>query len=1518
MQIIGISILRLALALALAFFSIVNAHLQAQTAQTGKFSSVTKEFVEQLETFMTASKRPDLEEAFAVFKKQINGGALQEPELARIITVCNQLAGLNLTPYPHFLNYLHAIDGAKNQSDQQYFNQWHTALEPLAASTQKGKVKTLGLFLEFSNAFNSPDHAIKSGAGGAVTWKIVGGATSFGFEGELPVLHATNIDLMGYRKQDSCIIRQTSGVFYPGSEEWRGQGGKVDWRDAGLDASVYAELTQYRIEVVKPLVKCDSALMYYPLYFANQPVPGRFEDNVIAESRVNRPYPKFESFEKNLVINKIGDNIGYIGGFRLSGASFYGYGTRQEPAQLTLFNAKRERIFYGTAELFIIRREKSITAEEVNAKLYMDKDSLFHPAVGFRVDIPKQLIQLTRGQKGNERNPFYSSFYNMNLDVEKISWNVLKDSLEIGAQIAGVKGVKQTVGFESSDRFDISLYNRMQHIIEKNPVAILYVLALETNQDAEERGVRQFLVSDNAFAQAMNPNFDYSSIQTLLAQMVKEGFINYYFDEHVIELRDKLILYAKASQGKCDYDAIYIESVSDTTNAKLDLKTKETAIFQVKKIELSHKQHVAFMPNNKQMTLLKNRDMRFTGRLFAGFALFEGKDMYFNYDKFQVEFDSVRNLDFYLPTGEMDKLGQPVANAMNSTVEKLSGVLLVDAAHNKSGKEKLPIFPSLQSKKPSFVFYDRKSTQGGVYTRDSFYFKLDPFSFDGLDSYTADQLKFKGEMTAATIFPSFRETIVVRDEDKSFGFVHKTPKNGYPTYAKKGNYTGELDLSNKGFFGKGTVEYLNADIVSDDITFRPRQMLATAKTFFLEEDRASVVKTPQARGENVQVNWLPYRDSMYLDSKTKAFDLFREPGYTHKGRLILTPSGLKGRGEFEWFGGKLTSKLISYGPFQASADTADLQIKSGEKIAFDAKNIDGELDFDKQRGDFKANSSDASITLPFDQIQTSMNEFSWDMKAQNIKFKSDPNKPGFFISTDKTQDSLSWYGKTAFYDIPKNILGVGGVEVIKSADAFIYPDSQYLEVQPEGHLKQLTNSKIVADTVNKYHTITRAVIDINGKKSYKATGFYQYDIPGFKQEVFFNNIIGERVGGGTPSKQNVLTTANGEIAESDSFHMDAKTLFRGEIILKANKPNMRFEGYAKLTGEKLPEPQWFSVYTDVDKNDPTLRIKNTKNDTDDPLITGFYISQELGEMYPRILQPAYRRVDRALMDCEGVVKYDGKTDRFLFGDSLKVLGLSQRGSKMVFDNKIATVEAQGPINIGSGLKYMKIKAAGRLKSDFNKVDTAFFKVTGELMTGMEITLPKSLIDIMVADIRANTFDVQPGIYSNNMAYYQPVVSEFVKEDKDLPEVMTNLQANLVQLPKKDDTYTFVLGRHAVIWNTDYQSFVSTDDRFPMISIKGEPINKVFNMFVEYKMPGNEDDRFYFYVRPTADQWYYFGYNGGVLEVASSNPRFNEALLGLKTKDTQIKMPDGELYEILPAAPAKADAFISRVREGRKQ
>jgi hypothetical protein len=1488
------------------FFSLTKVSAQTPAPQ---FPLTHQEFMKSFEEFFTLQKREDQADAFKAFEKAVKLGTIRNGDLDRIIQTSNKFRDLKLVSHPYFTDYINSVILARYDTDTLLFNQWHTILEKTTATFERNKTKPVADFFDFSQDFLSA-RMLKKGNGGATSWRIKGGQFKLGFDKE-PFVFCEGIQLIGVRKNDSLDVKNTTGYYYPMQQIWKGQMGKATWERAGLDANVYAQLSNYTIDCKQQSYKADTVVFYYPKFFPGGGITGSFEDNVIVGSKeYSSSYPKFQSFNQRLLINNFASNVIFNGGFRLEGASIYGYGTRDEPADLTAFNFERKKVFFGLGELFIVKEQESILAEHVDGKIYIGVDSIIHPSVSLKLDLATNTIDLYRGLKQQDKIPFYASFYNMSLAADKITWHLLKDSLEIGSRTGMLRGVEQKVEFESTQFFSPAQQGQIQNISTVNPLSVLMLLSKERNSR---------FVSDDDFAMKMNSKWTYASVQTILGELAEKGFINYRFDKHQIELRDKLIHYAQASVGKVDFDYINIKSESAETNATMNLKSGRTKVNKVDKIEFSAKQRTAAKVQGSSMTLLKNRGMEFDGTVYSGMTAMIAKDYKFDYDKYALAFDTMLFLDFYRPTGQKDKYENPIATRLNSTIEKVSGVLLIDAPNNKSGKEDLPIFPSLQVKKPAYVFYEYPFVQNSKYKRDSFFYELKPFSFNGLDSYKPEALTFKGKMVSAQIFPEFEEPLVVRDIDTSYGFVHTTPAGGYGTYQNKGNYAGEIDLSNRGLLGKGTLKYLTATLNSETFTFLPRQMTCSAKEFTMREDRSGLVKTPKAIGGDVAVEWLPYSDSMYVDTKAKAFDLFAAAGYTHQPRLVLTPEGLKGKGTFEWEGGRLDAKLISYGPFQANSDTADFKIKilGGAEIAFDTRNVNAKLDFDTQAGNFKANSDSASTTLPYDKYITSINEFTWDMKAQTIDFKSAKDKLGEFVSIDPAQDSLEFKGKSAFYSIKTNELRVSGVDFIKTADAYVYPNGGTVKIEPGGKMAQFKDAKIVADTSNKYHNINRCTVDIFGKKLFKATGYYQYDVPSYKQEIFFENIVGEEKGGGHSGIGSVLTTGSGEIKEDKGFRMDEKAFFKGNIILSANKPNLRFEGYAKLDAPRIEGHEWFTIRGEIDKNAPVIEIINTKNQDEEPLVTGLYISKEFGELYPRMLAYPQARVDRPIIDCQKYCKYVAKSNTFLFGDSTRIYNLSPVGNLMTFDNANSKVVAEGAFNIGTGLNYLKVKAAGILETVAEKSDTSNYLVTGDIMTALELIVPKPLMETMTNEIKASIFDAPAALYSNQSAFYEPALSQFFPEPKDRLTIKGNLPSNLITFPKKDNKYAFVFGKHRVKWNTDYQSFISMEDKMPLIAVNGEPINRMLTTFVEYKMPPNEDDRLYVYLKVTADLWYFFGYQGGVMSITSGSTKFNDQLQGMKPKELSIKMKDGETYEMQYVEPTTAERFVSRVKEGRQ-
>lgn len=1497
------------------FWSSISAQRLSQ------FSENRNEFIKELHGYMTAGKRKTMEDIYDDFEKIFKSGVFSEGEVQQILKTGNSMLGQRMTASPYFSEYLRTLTIIKNdENGETRFQKWHGVLDSILINIENRRLKPYQTFLKFSHSFfvNNALRLSKSGT----SWIVDAPRYELRYENKAPFIEFEKLNLIASRGKDSIVIIGTSGIFDPVEQVWKGNGGKVTWERFGLEKEVYAVLADYELEIKNSLYTAKGAKLHYPLYFGENLVEGKFTDKVSTQTKANQgSYPRFESKEEVLEVKNFGNGITYNGGFRLHGTTVYGFGSKNNKAKITIFNDDNDLVYKALAELFTIRRGERIAGERVESTLYFEQDSIFHPSVNLRFEIPTRDLKLSRGQRGSDRNPFYNSLHQLNIDADRIEFPMSTDSIFIGKRNLGFQKTAVPIVFESLKYFEESDYQRIQNIATTNPIALMKIVY-------EETGER--ILDANMLAQELNPRFTVENISSLLYDLVSKGFINYDADDQKVELKDKIFHYADASQKKVDYDVLRVSSETSETNAILSIKDKTIETQGVNSMTLSVSQKVGFLPFGEQVKILPNRDMDFDGKVFAGFTTFFGKDYHFKYDKFHIGLDSVRFFDLFVPTGNLTKKGAPEALRLGSRIEHLSGVLLVDAPSNKSGRDKIAMFPSLQSKDNSYVFYDYKNTQGGAYTRDSFYFKLDPFSFNSLDRFLKEEVKFDGTMFSSNIFPLFEETLVIQD-DQSLGFITDTPDDGYPSFQDKGNFKGKVSLSNEGFQGNGKLSYLGAEIDSEDLIFKPKQMTGSADRFDLEEDRDSEVEVPQVRGVDVKIDWRPYKDSMYIRSKEAPFDLFKEGQHTLKGLLILTPGGLKGRGDLDWGKAVMSSNLFSFDAFAAKADTTDLRIRAfdADALALKTSNLNGIADFDEQMGRFKANAEFLTTTLPYNQYETSFNEFDWDMKEETVTFKALEGKLGRFLSIHPDQDSLRFQGKSAFYDLKTNLLKIGGVPFIITSDAFVYPETGDVEIQPGGVMTKLDNARIIADTINQYHVINKASVRVLGRKEYRASGFYEYNIGKRQQEIEFAEIIGTRVGKGTRSDKASVTRATGEVTPRDNFYIDHKTEFRGTISLSAEKPNLAFDGFARFESKTLPSRHWFSLSCEADKNDLAIPYKVPKNYQGEALHTGLFLSKETTTVYPRVMMPLFFRKDRPLLPVQGIVQYDEALDKFIFEDSLKAMTPNAiKGNELIYHNTTGKIDMKGSFNIASGLnpKHIKVDAAGKAGTKFGElvVDTVMntsameSSLQAEFIAGIKFAFPDNLLKIIQNDFKSSVFEANPINLSKDFTFYKEAVANLFPDNEDTKKSIQAIAVNNMSLPKKDNNYTFLIGSLPMAWDKDLQSFISTKTKNGLMSINGEIINCQITSYIEFQMPTNDDDRVYIYLKSPSTFYYYFGYKQNKLEVISNNSRFNEAVATMKEKEKIFKMDDGTTYEIFQGLPAKASNFENRIKAAKEK
>jgi hypothetical protein len=1521
-------------------YPLILAFLFVAGALTGqrleRFSEDHKEFMRQLEEYMTASKREVLETSYEEFAEVFNSGQFTEEQVQQILKTGNAMLDQRMTAGPYFQNYLHALSQIGNTSDpQQLFTDWHGVLDKLLGSMDSRPKGDFNKFIKFSAQFFK-NRALRYTEAGGTSWYAMTDRFTFDYQAEEPVVQFENLDLMATRYTDSIFIKQTAGYFEPIERMWHGTGGRVDWTRHGLGKEVYAELEEYEFEVVKSLYYAKSAKMHYPAYFGNRIVAGAFSDKLVASSSaVESSFPRFESTER-LQVKQIGEGITYEGGFRLHGTTMYGFGSKEAPAKIDIVDKDSRASFKGAAELFTIRRQDKIAGQSVEGALYFGQDSIYHPSVDVVYYVDKRVMELSRGDRASDRNPFYSSLHSVNLLTDNMTAYLENDSIVIGREKVSFQH-KDNVVFESLNFFTDKDYQQLQSISTVNPIAILKIMC-------DEQG-RRFLPAQEV-AQRLNPRYSIENIKSLLYDMVARGFINYEPDEEMVEVKDKVFLYADAHRDLIDYDRLRVESEVDSTNAIINLQDNSIDIRGVEFIEFSPKQKVAIKPYGQELEMKENRDMDFAGTVFAGFTQLEGKDFHFEYEPFQFRLDSIRFFDLYVPTGEVSN-GQPEALSIGSRIEHATGVLLIDAPSNKSGRDDIPLFPSMQTKDYSYVFYDYKSAQNGAYKRDSFYFQLDPFSFNHLDYYTREDVQFEGTLFSADIFPPFEETVSLQ-EDESLGFIHDTEgEEGYPAYLEKGSFEGELALSNAGLLGKGEVIYLGAAINSEDIIWMPKQMLASAERFDLDENREEGLEVPQVRGIDVNIDWRPYQDSMYITTKQEAFAMFQADDHTLKGTLILTPGGLKGDGVLDWEKARMESDLFAFGAYSSKADTTIVDIKTQDlkDIALSTDDVQSDVDFDEQLATFKANKEYLETELPAIRYKTSMNEFTWDMADESITFQSDPNQPGRFVSTHPDKDSLEFDGADAFYDLKTDELRVSGVPYIVSADAFIYPDSSYLEIGRDGEIATLENAKIVADTLNQYHVINRAEVNVRGRRYYAGSGFYEYNVADKEQEIEFEEVVGMPIGKGAYSERRVATRGIGELTEEDEFYIDQRIQFQGKISLQSEDRNLGFDGFARLESDRLPRRDWFRVISQADKNDLAITYDEPKNIDGEPLATGFYLNRETAELYPRIMLPLFSRRDRDILPVKGLLKLNRNKDYFVFGDSSRVVNTTNlKGNILTYWNGSGKIEGKGQFNLGSGLNYVSIDATGVIRSQFEEVvdqenliisdtsslipnpaqedpmamDVQRHDIDAEFMSGVQLIVPDKLMKIMQNDILAESYNAKPVVYLTDLGFFREAMVNMFPAGKELDEAMSSLGNGVLSIPEKINPYTFLFAKMPMKWDAEYQSFVSKETQIPIVSVNGEPLNKNLESYVEYKMPTNEDDRLYIYVKSPTGLFYFFGFKQGIMSITSNNPTFMDEIGGMKSKDLIMKMDDGNTYEIQPVDTGTARRFVNRVKAAQQK
>ncbi len=1482
----------------LFIISISFQNLSAQVNPIKQFSEDPVKFLEEVKTMfeVTNMEKKDIKDYMEEFAKVWANPKYTANLKKATYNSFNLMVKKKIRILPEYKSYLNSVMNFvnSNQSEDNFLT-WQECINKIL----NGKsIRNYSEYLEMSENLFATNTFYKSAV---VTFTSSNNKYIFEYD-SVPKVIFPKLDLKCYNNQnDSGIVFNTKGTYYPYKGVFVGEGGKVNWKRAGLeDNVVWAELKKYQVTLKTSGFTADSVVFYNKKYF-EKPLIGVLTEKVISERDELISYPRFDSYSKRMQIPNIAKDVDYDGGFFQRGAKFLGSGSKEEDAKLIFMKDAKKFLIVG-AKLIAITKEK-LSAETANIKFLLDKDSITHPSVNMKYMIEPRLLSLVRTNEGISKSPYLNSFHDVDMYFEELSWKIGDSAISLKMLIGNSQ---EDALFESSNYFRTDRYDAVQGMEQMNPLIQIrdFDKAIGNTTTHKFKGEAYAKYSKRALKDVAPNLIRFSAL----------GFLTYNPESDEVNVTEKLFTYIGARAGRLDYDVIQFPSViRGGNNASMNLRNYDMTIYGVKRVAMSDSQNVAVFPTNQTVVLKRNRDFSFGGVVHAGRFDFFGKEFTFDYDKFNVDLKNVDSLRITVKSIEKDVYGEYPPVRVKTMIEKINGSLEIDNPKNKSGRKEFPNYPIFNSFKDSYAYYDKRSIQNGKYPRDKFYFHLEPFTIDSLDNFSNEGMVFKGEMVSAGIFPTFKESLRLQP-DYSLGFVSQTPAAGYPMYGDKGTYNAKINLSNKGLKGDGSLKYITSTTVSDDFTFFPDSTNCIAKTFDIKEQKTPP-EFPQTHGDSVKVHWMPKKDVMYANNnKVSKFKNYNGQAQFN-GTLSLTPKQLFGNGTADFSNAKLDARLIKFKSNVFDSDTANFSLKTEDisTLAFATDNVKAHIDFTKRVGEFKSNGKGSIVKFPVNQYICFMDNFKWYMDNSEIELGSDKKtaqqsdldlEGPEFISVHPKQDSLRFQSPAARYDLKKYIITARDVKYLNVADARIYPDSGLVVIKKEAVMQTFNNAKIVANAVTKYHNLYKCTVNVTARKNYFGSGSYDYvDEAKNKLTFYFSNI-------------NVDTTyqtyAETNIPDTSKFKLSPMFDYKGKVKLKASNQFLVFDGSVRIKHEcNGIAKAWMKFESEVNPAD--IYIPISKNPVDiggKPIATSMMVTTDSTHFYSAFLSPKQSGTDPYVLPADGFLFFDKTSKEYRISNKEKLVERSLPGNYLSLSTTQCKVYGEGKIDLGGDFGQLKVTSVGNA-THFLIPDSTNF----DMLMAFDFFFAENALEKM-SDHIINTGELKATDFSKPV--FEKGLRELLgKEQADKLISQLNLYGAYKKVPD-ELRKTLFLTDVKMKWNKDTRSYTSAG-KIGVGNIDKTQINKYVDGRIELvKKRGG--DILNIYLELDQNNWYYFNYTRGMMLAVSSNEAFNSILKELKA-DKREKAGDKDKHEpnftfnICP--PSKKTQFLRKTQSAEE-
>ena len=1135
------------------------APLAAMAQRNNPLGKNTDTFVAGLSEYLIADpniardKKPEITAAAAEYLDfyATLPGKLQD----EVASIAQLSYTARLAAYPDLLNFLQ-VQRKMHTEHNAAQTEWLQALQQMLKKNRARHFKTL---VDKTEDLLSQKQLYQSNA---AYWKVSN--TDFSFQREPEAaFYFKNTDLSCRAYQDSTFIYATSGYYYPMSDRFEGKNGNVYWTRAGFSPDSCRTLVlSYSVNLKQGGYEADQAELVNKYLFST-PLRGHFSEKLVSLGQGRQSnYPQFVSESSILSIKGIFPGMDIVGPFVQQGSKTH-FGSGERRAVLFVYE---EGVLRGkiTANRFIFEPGR-LSGPESHFVFFLENDSLYNPAVSVRFDAASRVFQIGHMEKYGLDIPFIDTYHQLRMDFEAMRWYLDQKKIEIG--LLNMPGRVGVVSFKSLQLYSREELGRLLLGTDRNPLYSLYSLSHKGRQT-------ELYLDEVADGLGLSP----TQALALLRNPIAFGFVSYDPGQKKLNLLPRLFHNLDVSAGKADFDEIeFNTSENGIVKAVLRTDSLDIRMSGVSYVHMSTKQNVYLQPEDSVVEIFKNRDFHFNGFLHAGTFNFEVRGARFYYDDYKIDIADVKRLG--LEVVRMED-GEEKRHPVSSLIRSLTGTVYIDNPANKGGKQDFPEYPVFESNQPAYVYYDDIDIQQGAYKPDSFYFKVDPFRMEKLNTIEVDSIKFKGTLISAGIFPDIKEALVIRP-DFSLGFATPTPEMGWPAYYGKALFKGKVSLDRGGLQGAGDFEFLASHTESPRYVFLPSRMKTKAKAFHLKENNSASMSYPEVRGGGVNCVFLKSTSLFEVSSVNDSLlDCFGK-NWVLAGKYSFSSSISRAGGVFFKKGeARLASPHFEVRSRSFSSDSGDFRLLAAPGEYFlSTQDYALQVDLDRQIGTFRSVSGSSPLEFGLHQYQGAASDMVWNMRDKSVSLTHggtvsheweaalDSIAPGNlftaalpgedFVSTRRAQEGLHFNATSSQLSYADTVLNFAGVRRVLVADAMFVPNQGMLTVEKGGQLRTLTQARLYFGDRERLHAFHNVRGNILSAKQYRVSGLFDYAAPDIDvQPVYFAGI--------RPMKEGYSQASARISADSGALLLNEAFQFIGKITLNARQTYPYFAGSARM------------------------------------------------------------------------------------------------------------------------------------------------------------------------------------------------------------------------------------------------------------------------------------------------------------------------------------------------------------------